>query len=615
MKRIILTIISVSISLYLLAQDTQRKVLFIGIDGCRYDAIAAANTPAIDNLLSSAIYSAHGLTNYPTWSGTGWSNMLTGVWHTKHGVTDNTFTGSNYGAFPDFLSRAEAYNPGLSTYSVVHWSPLNNNIIQSIDHKINVPTDLEVRDNAVSILTNNNPDILFVAFDDVDHAGHSHGFSPDIPEYLEQIELTDQYISEIIAALKSRPTYDQEDWLVMLTTDHGGTSAGHGGGTLEERTIFTIYSNPEFDALNISRNQLSSTETFDQAHFNPGTFAQPNDQLPFEFGDDQDFTIEFWVKAIEYSGDPSFISNKNWDSGRNPGFVISAQQGQYWKVNIGDGVDRLDVQGGYIQPGQWHHLAVSFDRDALMKAYEDGAIVGFYSMNTIDDINSGLPLVINQDGTTSYSFDFEGNYRDIRIWNAVIPESTITEWAVKPLTTSHPFYHNLIANWRCEDGAGNLLEDAGPGNNDCIITGNLEWNTEVSDTFSVYDYSVTPGMPDNALTALSWLCIPVQESWNLDGKSWVDACIINSTVENPELSQYTILPNPTSDIVQITGLQASSEAKEIALLDMSGRQLSLQRIEPAQIECNLSLKALQSGVYVIKISEGKMYKTFTIIKE
>ena len=332
MKKLALLIFIFSISTNSFCQNT-RKVLFIGVDGCRWDALVAANTPAIDNLLSTAKYSGNGLTEYKTWSGTGWSNMLTGVWHTKHGTTDNTFAGSNYVQYPDFISRVEGFDAGLSTISVVHWSPLNTTIIQNIDSEITVATDLAVKDSAVSVLTNQDPDLLFVAFDDVDHAGHSYGFSTQVPEYIDAIEITDAYIGEIISALQNRPTYNEEDWLVVVTTDHGGTMAGHGGGTLEERTIFTIYSNPTFTSEIVSRNEISNLETYNEGHFIAGTYAIPQNQTPFSFGTSQDFTIELWVKASSYTGDPSFISNKDWNSGLNEGFVLCAQQGQYWRWN------------------------------------------------------------------------------------------------------------------------------------------------------------------------------------------------------------------------------------------------------------------------------------------
>ena len=501
-----------------------RKVLFIGVDGCRWDAIVAANAPGIDGLLAHAIYSGNGLTEYKTWSGTGWSNMLTGVWHTKHGVTDNTFVGSNYAQYPDFITRAENFNSGLRTISIAHWSSINSTIINSADSKLTYPTDLEVKNAGVNALTNDNPDILFVAFDDVDHAGHTYGFLPSIPNYIQAIETTDGYISQLLTAMSGRPNYASEDWLVVLTTDHGGNQFGHGGGTLDERTIFTIYSNPNFPSQNLARTTINQTILFNEAHFNAGTFAVPANQTPFNFGSTQDFTIELWVKANSYVSDPAFISNKNWNSGVNRGFVISAQSGQYWKVNIGDGTDRLDIQGGFISPNQWHHLAVSFDRNGLMTAYEDGVVVGFELMQNIGNIDASLPLVINQDGTTTYGSNFDGSLRDIRVWNTVIPDTTLIEWATVPVTASHPNYTNLLANWKCEDGTGNTLSDASVNSNHCTVTGAMSWNLNQSNTFVVYDYTETPRQPDNAVSALNWLCIPIQQAWNLDGKSRVPMC-------------------------------------------------------------------------------------------
>jgi len=510
-------------SLHLLSQTPNRKVLFIGIDGCRADALIASNAPTINGLLSNAIYSTDALTEYATWSGTGWSGMLTGAWHTKHGVTDNSFSGSNYGQYPDFISRVENHNPNLHTVSVVHWSPINTNIVQAIDNEYTEATDIAVRNRAVNVLNNSDPDVLFVAFDDVDHAGHLYGYSPTTTLYLDAINTADTHVSAIMTALHNRPNYANEDWLVILTTDHGGTPTGHGGGTLEERNIFAIYHNNHFTAQPINRRTLSQAATFNEARFGLGSYATPASQTPFQWGTNQDFSIEFWVKAnAAFVADPAFIGNKDWDSGNNAGFVISAQSGQYWKVNIGDGTDRQDIQGGFISPNQWHHIAVSFDRNGLMTAYEDGIRVGSARLQNIGNINSGLPLIINQDGTTNYGYNFAGSLRDIRIWNAALPNSVLLRWANIPLTTAHPYYNQLLANWNCGEGTGNTLQDSSPNANHCSVTGSLTWANNQNHSFVVYDYTHTPSQPDNAVTALNWLDIPIQSAWNLDGRSWVE---------------------------------------------------------------------------------------------
>ena len=594
---------------------TARKVLFIGVDGCRWDAVETANASTIDGLLVQAIYSGNGLTEYKTWSGTGWSNMLTGVWHTKHGVTDNSFAGSNYGLYPDFLTRAETFDSTLSTISIVHWVPLNTNIIQSADAEQICATDLEVKTGAVNALNNDNPDILFVAFDDVDHAGHSFGFSPVVPEYIQAIEITDGYISEIITALHNRIDYINEDWLIVLTTDHGGIPSGHGGGTINERTIFNIYANDNFTSQNLIRIPISQSHTYNEAHFNAGSYAIPVNQSAFTFGATQNFTIEFWVKASLYTGDPSFISNKDWNSGLNAGFVISAQQGQYWKVNIGDGTNRLDVQCGCLLPNEWHHLAVSFDRTGLMTAYEDGVVVGFDKMQTIGNIDTGLPLVINQDGTTTYGYDFDGSLKEIRIWNDVIPDSVLLDWATIPVTNLHPYYNQLLANWKCEDGAGNTLLDASSNANNCNITGTVNWNSNQTDIFEVFDYSGTTREPDNAVTALDWLCIPIQTAWNLDGKSRIPSCQSSSISAAIPQVEFELSPNPISDKLNIVLGAPVDDKWEIVLFDFNGRIVFQESIPANQNRATIQFDQMSSGIYLLKIVEGKRYSTQTVIKE
>lgn len=603
MKRKIILILVLTVILNI--QSQTRKVLFIGIDGCRADVLMGANTPAIDELLTHAVYSTDGLCAYKTWSGNGWSSMLTGVWHTKHGVTDNTFSGANFTNYPDFISRMETYNSALKTISCVHWGPINTTIIQNANIKNTYATDLEVKNGAVAALTTDNPDVLFVAFDDVDHSGHTYGFDSTISQYVSTIETTDSYVAAVVAAMKSRPNYANEDWLVVVTTDHGGNLAGHGGGTIEERTIFNIYSNPNFTTQQLSKSVVSNAATFNESRFVATSFAKPVNQTPFSFGTTQDFTIEFWVKANNYTGDPALISNKNWGGGANPGFVISAQSGKFWKVNIGDGTDRLDIEGGYLQPGTWHHLAVSFDRDGLMTAYEDGAVVGYEKMQNINSITSGLPFVINQDGTTTYSLKFDGSYRDIRVWNSVIPNDVLVEWATKPVTSGHPFYSQLLANYKCEETSGTTLLDSGPNSNNATITGSVTRQTGQSNTFAVNDYAATTREPDNAVTALNWMCIPIQTAWNLDGKSHVAVC--ETLPPPPPAYNIVLFPNPTSSLLNVT-FESPNPSATLKISKVTTGQLVLQKTlfsTTGFYQDQINVSSYKKGIYVVTIEDTR----------
>ncbi len=224
-----------------LPPDTPRKLLFIGIDGCRSDALIAANTPNIDSVI------AGGAVNYETLikegqvtvSGPGWSSMLSGVWADKHQIFENDFSTSNLEQYPVFFQRVRETWPDAYIVSVVNWKPINESIVEGADEEL-YGNDEKVGQLGAEAMANPNLDILFVAFDEVDGAGHKFTYDPAVKDYLNVIEKTDGYIGKILDALHARPTYKEENWLILITADHGGNNKGHGGQTPEERTIFLI---------------------------------------------------------------------------------------------------------------------------------------------------------------------------------------------------------------------------------------------------------------------------------------------------------------------------------------------------------------------------------------
>ena len=224
-------------------QSDDARVMIIGIDGTRPDCLEAAETPALDALIADGIYSPDALNNDITYSGPGWSAMICGVWSDAHGVTSNNFVGSDFEGFPSFMRRLELENPDLNTHSICHWAPINDYILgEVVDEAINAPTDAAVRDEAVSILGNGDPHAVFLHFDDVDINGHGYGFNAAVPQYISAIETTDGFVADVMEALTSRPNFEAENWLILVSTDHGGIGFNHGGTSIEEETMFFLAS-------------------------------------------------------------------------------------------------------------------------------------------------------------------------------------------------------------------------------------------------------------------------------------------------------------------------------------------------------------------------------------
>ncbi|MCA8996486.1 MAG: alkaline phosphatase family protein [Planctomycetaceae bacterium] len=236
-------------------------VLVIGVDGTRPDCLTKANTPNFDALIQAGAYAettqilGERYQKNDTVSGPGWSSFLTGVWADKHGVNDNSFQGKNYEAYPHFFTRLKQCFPKAHTGSFVDWKPIDDHIVSDADvrevfesHGADEYTvnDQRVCHEAVRFLSEENPHAVMVYFGAIDETGHRYGFHPSVPEYIRSIETVDQRVGQLLSALRARPNSPKENWLVVISTDHGGQGTGHSGGhnVPEIRTTFLIVSGP-----------------------------------------------------------------------------------------------------------------------------------------------------------------------------------------------------------------------------------------------------------------------------------------------------------------------------------------------------------------------------------
>ncbi len=250
-----------------------RRVLVIGIDGCRPDAlrqqVSSGNAPNLAGLVANGTvtwnaYAGGTLgtpTQQPTISGPGWASILTGTWTNRHNVVSNSTPAYEQPAVPGsylasqaphFARRLKESAPTTYCSSICSWNWIEDYLVAAqpawLDYHAkgigsSYPTrDADVAAKAVAQLGSSDPDVMFLHFDQVDGAGHASGFSTAVPAYMTAITSVDALIGNVLNALASRPQSASEQWLILVTTDHGGTGTSHGGQSVDERTIFFIVS-------------------------------------------------------------------------------------------------------------------------------------------------------------------------------------------------------------------------------------------------------------------------------------------------------------------------------------------------------------------------------------
>ena len=239
------------------AGKTVKKVLFMGFDGCRTDTI-----PNIQDDPNSAIMyiksqgglyhtfsgGITGQSEQPTSTAPSWCSMLTGGWAALHGVEDNGYEKNDAETFLTTLAKqghAGSFTISWREHLGLTYRPdvakaINENL--PIEYKYCVDdsdTYYQVlkyvaKSKGQQKTAQEDPDVIFFTFESPDHNGHLYGFGNN--DNYKQGSLDANYFGKkVIDTIEARDSYAQEDWLIIVTTDHGGTGHTHGGQTQMER--------------------------------------------------------------------------------------------------------------------------------------------------------------------------------------------------------------------------------------------------------------------------------------------------------------------------------------------------------------------------------------------
>lgn len=241
---------------------TEKKVAIIGYDGCRADILTERqDNGAINYLLengASINLTYCGGVNFPaentqaTSTAPGWCSMITGVWSDVHGITSNGITKA---VEPKMLMTTLIEGDVIDDAAfITKWKGhFTNDDSTYKDEKAyceenNIDIDFNLRENKEDIHTGAMEevtskacaDFVFIIYENTDSAGHDYGFSFNNPVYKDEFRTEDNYGYEVIKAIEARETYATEDWLIIVTSDHGGIKGGHGGPSIQERMTFVV---------------------------------------------------------------------------------------------------------------------------------------------------------------------------------------------------------------------------------------------------------------------------------------------------------------------------------------------------------------------------------------
>lgn len=241
---------------------TEKKAIVIGYDGGRADALrydydnGAFNTLLADG--GHAYISYCGGVMYPaentqkTSTAPGWCSMLTGEWADVHGITDNSIVKSN-----DHLTILTSLVESGTIDSSAFYVSWNGHFVEDDstyklekeyceEKNLNVRFDDSLWDIGTVMSVEEDlhkedcSDFIFSIIEIPDAAGHSTGFSSETATYQLAVTINDIEAQLIIDTITARETYDTEDWLIILTSDHGGFKTSHGGSTIQERMTFIV---------------------------------------------------------------------------------------------------------------------------------------------------------------------------------------------------------------------------------------------------------------------------------------------------------------------------------------------------------------------------------------
>ncbi|MGJ7033560.1 LamG-like jellyroll fold domain-containing protein [Niabella hirudinis] len=530
----------------------KRKVMIIVLDGAAGPEVKKIAPPAIMGLTEHAKYSWEAFADAQTADGPSWTNILTGKAAAASDITDSTLAPAfdpedehaEIPVFSNFFQRLliSGYLP--KTVAITPWNTLAERGLKFAGKVVDAANDEAVKDSALSNLADDKLGLMLVNFNGVNLAGRASAFSAGQEVYKNAVLKTDGYIKEILDAMAKRPDYNLEDWLVIVTSNHGGDGNRYGDPTIIQRKIFTIYHNASFvkkefiapaltNAVNHTGGSGSTTRNATQATLPASDAAGLGYDIPAIGGGEFSMLVKV-MRTATNSGNGVVVSKVNHPYTNIKGWELMTNGTSNFRICIGNGAGgttpRYFLHSKQPLPPvntTWMTIGLvvySEGGKRYASVYTDGVKDSTYDISAYADLAAtGNDLIIGNINPATGNQPFR--VTQLGIWNKALSENYIQSYTCKNgITSADEFYSNLVGYWPCDEASGTVYYNRSPlaAGKDMNMNFTPGWlllsatNCNTADNFLATNTDIAPNL-------FYWLRLNPLSAWGFESKEWLSA--------------------------------------------------------------------------------------------
>lgn len=289
--------------------------------------------------------------------------------------------------------------------------------------------------------------------------------------------------------------------------------------------------------------------------------------------------------------------NPNWN-----GVILEHSDGsQSWYWHFKDGSTTTKNVGDTVASGEYLGLAGSSGSSTIPHLHFEvhdaaGDLIDPYA-GPCNDLNSDSWWIEQPDYMVPEILTLSTHYSEILDDDCGEIEDTYEELNFLPGETIYfkLFYRDIqtgdITNIQVKKPNGNILWD-------------YDFISEWPNNFAAWAYWIWP-------TDSTWEDGVYNVTVTFGGKTYETIFGINTNllVNEPEINEVLIFPNPTSDFINV---QSVEEISSISVYDLAGREIS--KHFPQSVNTTIDFSGFNTGIYLVKVDSADTSQTFKISK-